>query len=149
MSELICHSRFMSLPQRTGRYTCPYCRKEVFPPEDECGTRQEAYSHVSVYTRLPFVIPGITDILRLAKEAIGRRHAKQRAEQEVVGRAVRRGFYRSTCVRTMATRCLPMDLGLDQLRALKKAIKPPPSMQPCTSAQIIRVLLQQSQSRSR
>ena len=74
---------------------------------------------------------------------------KGQVEQEVVGTAVRGGFYRSTYVKRIITQCLAMDLGLDQLRRLKKAIKRQPLMQIYASAQIIRVLSQQLQSRSR
>ena len=75
--------------------------------------------------------------------------SKGPVEQEVVGTAVRGGFYRSTYVERIITQCLAMDLGLDQLRRLKNAIKRPPLMQICASAQLIRVLSPQLQSRSR
>ena len=42
-----------------------------------------------------------------------------------------------------------MDLGLDQFRALKKAIGRQPSTQLCASTQIVRGLSHQLQSRSR
>ena len=81
LPELSVPSRFISLHQRFGRYTCPYCRKEVFLLEYECETEQETYTDDSVYKRLLWLVPGFRDIPRLAREAMRKRHAEQRASR--------------------------------------------------------------------